>query len=70
MVRMRTLPLVDISRPLADVAARIAAACRQSGFFYVSGHGVPATRSPCTGRTSSRARSLRFDPRCSTTSRG
>ena len=43
-----TLPVIDIG-PLrrrddaagrAAVAARIAAACRDSGFFYLSGHGV------------------------------
>ena len=39
---MSSLPVIDISRPLVDVAAGIAAACRRSGFFYVSGHGVPA----------------------------
>jgi isopenicillin N synthase-like dioxygenase len=44
------LPIVDVSpligagsRAEVDaVARRIEAACRDSGFFYVSGHGVPA----------------------------
>src|SRR5215211_7026758 len=44
------LPVIDISAlvgggagpPLAAVAGRIEAACRDSGFFYVTGHGVPA----------------------------
>jgi len=36
-----SLPVIDISRPLVEVATAIAAACRRSGFFYVSGHGVP-----------------------------
>ena len=46
-----SLPVVDIA-PLvagvgaggadeAEVAARIDAACREHGFFYVVGHGVP-----------------------------
>jgi isopenicillin N synthase-like dioxygenase len=35
------LPVIDLRG--SDVPARIEAACRSSGFFYVSGHGVPAT---------------------------
>jgi isopenicillin N synthase-like dioxygenase len=34
-----TLPVIDLREP--DLAARIEAACRSTGFFYVSGHGVP-----------------------------
>ena len=45
-----SLPLLDISRlragvgpaGLAEVTTQIEAACRASGFFYVTGHGVPA----------------------------
>jgi isopenicillin N synthase-like dioxygenase len=37
-----TLPVVDISAPMPTVADGIEAACRDSGFFYVTGHGVPA----------------------------
>ncbi len=33
------LPVIDLSAP--DVPARIEAACRETGFFYVAGHGVP-----------------------------
>src|SRR5205807_3373315 len=37
------LPLIDISGPdPAATAADIEAACRRYGFFYVTGHGVPA----------------------------
>jgi len=42
------LPVIDLSawgdddRALADVAARIGAACRDVGFFYVVNHGVGA----------------------------
>lgn len=43
-----SLPIIDVA-PLAagsaekqQVAAKIDAACRQSGFFYVIGHGVDA----------------------------
>ncbi len=32
------LPVIDLSEP--DVPARIEAACRDTGFFYVAGHGV------------------------------
>lgn len=35
------LPVIDLAAP--DVPARIEAACRDSGFFYVTGHGVPRT---------------------------
>ncbi len=51
---MKQLPVIDMS-PLFDptdkpghrrVAGEIGRACRESGFFYVTGHGVdPATRS-------------------------
>lgn len=42
-----SLPVIDVAPLLAPggdepgVAAQIEAACRDSGFFYVSGHGVP-----------------------------
>src|SRR5262245_61631784 len=42
------LPIIDVARFAAgnagkqQVAAQIDAACRQSGFFYVIGHGVDA----------------------------
>ena len=46
---MRTLPLIDVSALLDPatidrervVAGQIADACRRTGFFYVTGHGVP-----------------------------
>ena len=42
---MKQLPIVDLSasasaRGAADLAAEVDAACRESGFFYVVGHGV------------------------------
>lgn len=50
MATIRKLPVIDIAPLLAgtsgqpDVARKIAAACRDTGFFYISGHGVtPAT---------------------------
>jgi isopenicillin N synthase-like dioxygenase len=39
---MSALPVIDVSRPPEVIAAEIEAACRDSGFFYVAGHGVPA----------------------------
>lgn len=36
------LPIIDLSADRAAVAAGIQAACRDSGFFYLTGHGVPA----------------------------
>jgi isopenicillin N synthase-like dioxygenase len=46
---MTSLPVVDVSRlvggsgpPVREVAREIERACRDSGFFYVLGHGVPA----------------------------
>jgi isopenicillin N synthase-like dioxygenase len=46
---MAELPIIDIAellRPGSDatheVAGQIQAACRDSGFFYITGHGVPA----------------------------
>jgi len=40
---MAPLPVIDLSEPLPAVARSIGAACRDSGFFYVTGHGVPDT---------------------------
>lgn len=48
---MNTLPLIDIA-PLygtdnaawRDVATQIDAACRNWGFFYITGHGIPPER--------------------------
>jgi len=42
---VKQLPIVDLSasasaRGAADLAAEVDAACRESGFFYVVGHGV------------------------------
>ncbi len=46
---MSELPVIDIAPLLGEdedgkaaVAAAIGAACRDNGFFYVTGHGVPA----------------------------
>ncbi|MEU8000417.1 2-oxoglutarate and iron-dependent oxygenase domain-containing protein [Catellatospora sp. NPDC049111] len=36
-----SLPIIDLSADRAAVAAGIRAACRDSGFFYLAGHGVP-----------------------------
>ena len=35
------VPVIDMSAPAADAAARVRAACIDSGFFYVRDHGVP-----------------------------
>lgn len=43
-----SLPVIDVESLAADgaqkqlTAAKIDAACRQSGFFYITGHGVDA----------------------------
>lgn len=37
-----TLPIIDLTAPMAVKAAEIERACRDSGFFYVTGHSVPA----------------------------
>ena len=36
-----SLPVIDLSEPMASTASAIERACRDSGFFYVAGHGVP-----------------------------
>ncbi|WP_309238626.1 isopenicillin N synthase family dioxygenase [Actinoplanes aureus] len=36
------LPVVDLSSPARRLAGEIGRACRDNGFFYVVGHGVPA----------------------------
>ena len=41
MAEDRHLPVIDISGGVAGVAADIDAACRDMGFFFVVGHGVP-----------------------------
>ena len=35
------LPIIDLSGPLAEVAAQVREACLTHGFFYVRNHGVP-----------------------------
>ena len=43
-----TIPVIDLTasraagRPVGDVAARLDDACREVGFFAVTGHGIPA----------------------------
>jgi len=37
-----SLPIIDLAAPMAVKAAEIERACRDSGFFYVTGHSVPA----------------------------
>jgi isopenicillin N synthase-like dioxygenase len=45
--RLTDVPVIDIGSLTAtgpeapDIAARIGQACRELGFFYVVGHGVP-----------------------------
>ncbi|HCT78993.1 MAG TPA: isopenicillin N synthase family oxygenase [Micromonosporaceae bacterium] len=45
-----SLPIIDISRLLPEVAPQIAQACRDTGFFYVSGHGVLTDRLDAAAR--------------------
>jgi isopenicillin N synthase-like dioxygenase len=42
MTPVTSLPVIDVSGELQTVAGEIEAACRDTGFFYVTGHGVPA----------------------------
>lgn len=37
-----TLPIVDLSRSVDEVASTIRDACVNHGFFYLTSHGVPA----------------------------
>jgi len=39
-----TLPVIDLSRPLDEVASEVEKACTASGFFYVRNHRVPKER--------------------------
>lgn len=39
-VPFRTIPIVDLSLPLADTAFEVGQACRQVGFFYIVNHGM------------------------------
>lgn len=41
MAQDRHLPVIDVSGGVSGVAAEIDAACRDMGFFFVVGHGVP-----------------------------
>lgn len=41
---MSSLPVIDLSQPLDAVASAIEKACTASGFFYLDGHGVPASK--------------------------
>ncbi len=36
------LPVIDLSRPEAEIAREIFAACTRTGFFYIKNHGVPS----------------------------
>src|SRR4249919_664175 len=36
------LPVIDVASPAGETSAAIDAACRDTGFFYVVGHGVSA----------------------------
>ena len=39
---MEALPVIDLAAPRDEAARRIRDACRDSGFFYAYGHGVPS----------------------------
>jgi isopenicillin N synthase-like dioxygenase len=41
MTSTPTLPVIDLSAPGDRPARQIEAACRDTGFFYLTGHGVP-----------------------------
>lgn len=60
------IPVIDVARAFAgedaaqaETASAIAAACRESGFFYVTGHGVPQA---VIGRTVTEAQSFFHQP--------
>eukprot|EP00798_Chlamydomonas_sp_ICE-L_P028005 gene28005-31102_t len=36
-----SVPIIDLSLPESEAAANVRSACIGSGFFYVTGHGVP-----------------------------
>jgi isopenicillin N synthase-like dioxygenase len=42
---MTAIPIIDLTGTTGDVTAQIGAACRDVGFFYVTGHPLPTTLS-------------------------
>lgn len=40
IVAFQSIPIVDLSRPLAEIVANVGQACRQVGFMYIVNHGV------------------------------
>jgi isopenicillin N synthase-like dioxygenase len=48
------IPVIDMAQPRPALVAALGAACREIGFFYIAGHGVPAAQVAETFATAKR----------------